>query len=273
MKSRIGNVASYALLLCLLALHPAPALASGSSVYLEDLTWMEIRDRIQTSSQIAIIPIGGTEQNGPQMVTGSHNMIVRYTAGAIARKLGNAMVAPVIAYAPVGRIEPPEGNMLFAGTLSVSEQTFAALLEDAASSLKAHGFRLICFIGDSSGSQYAQQQVADRLSSRWREEGVRVLQVSDYYAHNGQIKWTGTLGIKSQNPGVHAGMIETSELMAVDPLAVRQGLRGVRSERDYRATGAMGDSTLASAAYGKRFLGLKVNAAVKQIQDAAFGSK
>lgn len=257
--------------ICILALGIPNAHAHGSSVYIEEMTWTEVRDRIAAGSTIAIVPTGGTNQNGPHMITGKNNFIVHYTSGEIAKRLGNALVAPVIAYVPAGRIEPPEGHMQFPGTLSVSGQTFAALLEDAARSLKAHGFRLICFVGDNGGSQSIQQQVADRLSLDWESSGVRVIQVSDYYARNGQEKFVQSVGLKVPHPTVHAGFVDTSELMAVDTLGVRKDKLAARSEHDYKTTGAMGDSTQASSAYGRRLLSLKVGAAVKQIEDAAVG--
>src|SRR5690349_13091399 len=116
---------------------PLAAYAGGAnSVYMEDMTWMEIKSRLQGGATTVIVPIGGVEQNGPQMVTGKHNIIVRFTAGEIAKQLGNAMVATVIPYAPDGRIDPPEGHMQFAGTISLSDATLAAVLEDVAASLK-----------------------------------------------------------------------------------------------------------------------------------------
>lgn len=240
--------------------------ARADSVYTEDMTWMEIRDKMQAGYTTIIVPTGGTEQNGPQMVVGKHNIIVRHTAGEIARKLGNALVAPVIAYVPEGRINPPEGHMQFPGTISVSDDAFEALLEDTARSLKQHGFKTICFIGDHGGSQKVQQEVAEDLSDDWEDDGVRVIQVSDYYANNGQEAWTKTLGLGIDDPGAHAGIMDTSEAMALDKNAVRKALRGKRTKGDYQATGAMGDSSHASVEYGKQYLALKVNAAVRQIE-------
>lgn len=255
-----SGIALFSLLLWL----PLPAQAA--SVYMEEMTWPEIKTQMENGATTAIIPTGGTEQNGPHMVVGKHNIIVRYTAGEIAKKLGDALVAPVISTVPEGRIEPPEGHMQFPGTLSVSEKTFRLLLEDTARSLKQHGFKKICFIGDHGGSQAMQQNVADDLSDEWEDEGVRVINVSDYYANNGQEAWTKTLGLDIADPGAHAGIMDTSEVMALDKNGVRASLRGAHSEADYKTTGALGDSTHASAEYGKQYLALKVNAAVKQIR-------
>jgi len=250
--------------------HPVilSAHAASPSVFIENMTWMEVQERIKSGATTAIVPTGGTGQEGPQMVTGKHDIVARYAAGEIAKKLGDALVTPVMPFVPEGRIHPPEGHMQFAGTLSLSGQTFAAVLEDVARSLKQHGFKRICFIGDHGGAQPIQQQVADKLNDEWESKGVQVIQVSDYYFRNGQEAWNDSMGIKVKSPGVHGGHIETSELMAIDPAGVRDSLRAVRSERDYKTTGAMGDSSQASASYGRKYLSLKIQAAVKQIQHA-----
>ena len=65
------------------------------SVFLEELTWTEVRDAIDGGTTTIIIPTAGTEQNGPHMVLGKHKFIVNYASARIARELGNALVAPV----------------------------------------------------------------------------------------------------------------------------------------------------------------------------------
>src|SRR4051812_44646576 len=120
---------------------PYAAWAAPQSFYLEDLTWPEVKARMAGGTDTIIIPSGGTEQNGPHIVIGKHNLIVRYTSGQIARQLGNALAAPVIAYVPEGRISPPEGHMMFPGTISLRDEGFALILEDAARSFRQHGFK------------------------------------------------------------------------------------------------------------------------------------
>lgn len=243
--------------------------AHAQSVYIEELTSPEIRKLIDSGTTTVIIPTGGSEQNGPHMVIGKHNIIVHYTAGEIAKKLGNALVAPTIAYVPEGSIEPPEGHMQFAGTISVREETYAALLEDAAASLKQHGFKLICFLGDSGGNQAVQKRLAEELTGKWKEQGVRVLQVSDYYDNiNGQDAWVESLKLPLKTPNEHAGFEDTSELMAIDENAVRKNFLGDHSHDQPPINGFSGDSTLASSKYGSYLLNLKITAAVKQIQHA-----
>lgn len=132
---------------CLFVFLFLPFQALAAQVYTEDMTWQEIASAVKGGATTIIIPTGGTEQNGPHMVTGKHNYILKHTSGKIAEKLGNALAAPVLAYVPEGNISPPEGHMRFPGTISLREETFEAVLEDAARSFKQHGFRLICFVG------------------------------------------------------------------------------------------------------------------------------
>ena len=112
------------------------------SIVLEDLTWTELRDAIGAGKTTIIIPIGGTEQSGPAMALGKHNRRVKLLSERIAVALGNALVAPVIAYVPEGSISPPSGHMRFPGTISVPVGAFETILEYAARSFKLHGYEI-----------------------------------------------------------------------------------------------------------------------------------
>src|SRR5688572_10309737 len=125
--------------LCLAAtVQVAQAQQLPAPVHLEELTWTELRDRVKSGATTVIVPIGGTEQNGPAMVLGKHNVRVKVLAGRIAAGLGEALVAPVLAYVPEGAIDPPTAHMRFAGTLSIPEAAFESTLEHAARSLRQH---------------------------------------------------------------------------------------------------------------------------------------
>jgi sterol desaturase/sphingolipid hydroxylase (fatty acid hydroxylase superfamily)/creatinine amidohydrolase/Fe(II)-dependent formamide hydrolase-like protein len=240
--------------------------ASGmKSVFLENLTWVEVRALLEKGTTVAIVPTGGTEQNGYHVILGKHNYIVRHTAGEIARRLGNALVTPVIAYVPEGDIAPPSGHMRYAGTLSLPEAVFESLLEHTARSLRAHGFKVICLLGDSGGNQRSQQRVAQRLNRQWRSSGVRVLHVGDYYFKNGQIDWLKNDGETAASIGTHAGIRDTSELLYVYP----EGVRGswLHSSPSFASTGADGDPAKASTARGESLVNLKINAAVREIRE------
>lgn len=245
--------------------------AFATSILMEDMTWPEIAQAIKDSYTTVIIPTGGTEQNGPHIVLGKHNFVLYTTAPAIAGKLGHTLVAPVMQYVPEGNITPPTGHMQFPGTLSLRPETFAAMLEDTARSLKQHGFKLICFVGEHGASQPIQAKVAEKLSNEWKSDGVKVLQVSDYYdKNNGQIAW-----LKQANPKIeehdieaHGGLADTSEMLAAHAEGVRESLRSNYKLDDFTKLGVDGSSADASADMGKKFLDLKIEAAVKQIEKA-----
>ncbi|MBV6644784.1 MAG: hypothetical protein KI790_05015, partial [Cyclobacteriaceae bacterium] len=67
---------------------PIPAL---EKVFMEDLTWMEVRDAMKSGKTTAIIATGGLEMNGPYLVTGKHNIVCRVLSERLARALGNAL--------------------------------------------------------------------------------------------------------------------------------------------------------------------------------------
>src|ERR1700684_2478467 len=115
-------------LVALLAAASSAAALPPASVFIDELTWTELREQIAAGKTTIIVPIGGTEQNGPHMVLGKHNVRVKFLSEKIALALGNALVAPVIAYVPEGSIEPPTGHMRFVGTITVPDDVFESVL-------------------------------------------------------------------------------------------------------------------------------------------------
>lgn len=198
---------------------------AGTSLWIEAMTWLEVRDALRAGRTTVIVPTGGIEQNGPYLVTGKHNVILRATADAIAKKLGNALVAPIVPFVPEGSIDPPSGAMRFPGTISVSSQTFKSLLTDIAGSLRTHGFREIIFIGDSGGNQDGMKEVAEDLSARWASSGTRVHFIPEYYDWVGRQKWLQERGINEVDEGIHDEFSADAIMMLVDPATVRMEQR------------------------------------------------
>lgn len=209
-----------ALLLILCTLCSAPAQAT---VFLEDLTWTELRDVIANGSTTILIPIGGTEQNGPHMALGKHNTRVKFLAEKIALKLGKALIAPVIAYVPEGEIDPPTQHMKFPGTITIPDATFNQLLESAAKSFKHAGFKTIVFIGDHGSYQSNETSVAAKLNKQWKSTGVRAFAAVEYYTL-GQGAYAEALfknGHPKNDIGTHAALADTSLELATNPNMVR----------------------------------------------------
>ncbi|OWK34506.1 creatininase family protein [Fimbriiglobus ruber] len=192
------------------------------TVFVEEMTWMEVRDALAAGKTTVIVPTGGVEQNGPFVVTGKHNYIIRATAEAIARKLGNTLVAPVVAFVPEGNLEPPSGHMKYPGTISLTEDTYERLLTDICLSFRAHGFREIVLIGDSGDNQHGMQVVADRLNAKWgAADRTRVRFIPEYYNYDEVDAWLEKNGVRQMDEGLHDDFAISAMLAAVDPNLVR----------------------------------------------------
>ena len=232
--------------------------------YLEAMTWTEIRDAIAGGKKVAIIPTGGTEQNGPHMVLGKHNYIVTFAAGQIANRLGNALVAPTVQYVPEGDYTRP-GFGDKPGVISLPSPAYDRLLDAAVRSLKVHGFTDILLIGDSGGNQAGLTNVANALNAEWAGTGVRVYALVDYY-QKGRIAIRDylqkTYGWDAAMVGSHAGTSDTSQLLYIFSEGIRMDKRALNGGGP--DMGVTGDPTKATAAIGKIAIDQKVGFALEQ---------
>jgi creatinine amidohydrolase len=242
-----------------------PAARAESSVYLEELAWTDVRDATQSGRTTVIVPVGATEQNGPHMALGKHNVRVRVLAGRIAAALGNALVAPVIAYVPEGPIAPPSGHMRFPGTISIPEDVFEKTLESAARGFRLHGFKDVVFIGDHGGYQKSLRKVADALNRDWAKTSARAHAIPEYYdAAETFSQGLKEKGFKPEEIGTHAGLADTALALAADPALVRSD----RLQRSTKTDGVSGDPRRATADLGKPGLDLIVERSVEAIRKA-----
>jgi creatinine amidohydrolase/Fe(II)-dependent formamide hydrolase-like protein len=197
-------------------------MAGINSVWLEDLTWMEIRDALADGTTTVIVSTGGIEQNGPYLAMGKHNTILTGACEGIARKLGNALCAPIIKLVPEGNIEVPSGHMRYPGTISVREETFQAMLTDVVMSLAAHGFTDIVLIGDSGGNQNGMRAVAEAMNARWSD--TRAHYIPEYYQSYTDVFGfiEEELGVKEpMSEGMHDDIVVTTQMMTQDLESVR----------------------------------------------------
>ena len=214
------QILAFALLLLLAQLACAQPL---HTVQLQDLTWTELRARIQSGSTTIIIPIGGTEQSGPYIALGKHNARVAWLSQKIAEQLGNALVAPVVAYVPEGSYAPPTSHMRFPGTITIPPAVFEKLLVSAANSFAVHGFRNIVFLGDHGGYQSDLQRVVAELNKSWAHTHARAFVPLAYYqtSSTGYAQILRQHGFRDDEIGTHAGLADTSLQLAVAPQMVR----------------------------------------------------
>nr|WP_230975594.1 creatininase family protein [Acetobacter garciniae] len=258
--------------MALCAAHGARAQSScpaEQSVVFERLSWTEIQQDIGCGFTTIIIPVGGTEQSGPYIAVGKHNVRAGALAERIAQKAGRTLVAPVVAYVPEGSTSPRTSHMRFAGTISIPTDVFEKMLSSAAESFRVQGFRLVVLLGDHGGYQAALRKVADTLNPAWRKTGARVLYVPEYYevVPHQYADWLRQKGYGA-DVGKHADLSDTSLMLAVDPGMVReQALR--QAPPPTPAQGIYGgDPRPATPALGRPGLDMQVRAALTAIEQA-----
>ena len=253
-----------------------------SKVDFEMMTWVEVKNALAAGKTTALVYNGGTEQRGPQNVNGGHTLMAKATVIAIAEKLGNAIAAPVLAYSP------NRASATLPGTIGLSNETFAKINEEIAEQLIITGFKNVVLMGDHGGGQQQLGEVAKALSAKYADKGVRVVFCDEVYAKaNGDFdKWLADNGYPASS---HAGIPDTSEMLylggdkgwvrkdlvatavgdPVPPPGARGGGRG-RGQQDPNApprinNGITGDARRSTAELGKKIFDMKVDYAVRQI--------
>src|SRR5262249_39007113 len=153
---------------------------------LQLLTWPAV-ERYLTRSQSIIVPIGSTEQHGPNGLIGTDALC----AEAVAKGVGEAVEALVAPTIPVGMAQH---HMAFPGSMTLLPSTLIAVIKDWVLSLARHGFRRFYFInghgGDISPIQaafseiYAASSLDEagnraplqcRLRNWWQADGITTL--------------------------------------------------------------------------------------------------
>jgi creatinine amidohydrolase len=260
------------------AQRPADAPATGpggkppDTVFIEELTWAEVRDLVAAGTTSVIIGTAGTEQKGPHMADGEHKFVMEHAADKIARAMGKTLVAPIVTYVPEGGWDPPTGHMRYPGTITLPEDRFTELLVLAGRSLKSFGIKKVYFLGESGGNRNGMRAAATQLNELWKGEATAYW-VDDYYtkSHADQNKWiTANMKIPADQIGGHANLLDTSELLFVAPKHVRKDrLTG----NDYPGNGVSGDPAKSSAEIGKTFLQIKIDNTLAQIKRMEGGSE
>ena len=263
-----------------LALVGATAYAQSkeSPVDFEMMTAQEVKAAIDAGKTTAIVYNGGTEYRGPQNVNGGHTLIARETAHKIAVKLGNAIVAPVMPFS----VNHQPDKML-PGTIGITGELFAAINERVAEEMIGIGFKNVVLMGDHGGGQKELSELATKLDAKYSPQGVRVVFCDQVYAgtkeHPGAQptfeKWLADNGYPS---GGHGGISDTSEMIYLgqdkgwvrtDKLSNAVG--DPVGKRDPNAprvhNGITGDARRSTAELGKKFIDMKVDYAVREINE------
>src|SRR5262245_4189329 len=247
---------------------PIPA---RDTVFMEDMTWMEIRDAMRAGKDTAIVATGGIEQNGPYLVADKHNVVLRATTEAIARKFGDALVAPIVPFVPEGDIDPPTEHMKYPSTISVTEDTYRALLAEICACLRTHGFKRIVLIGDSGGNQKGMEAVAADLNTKWSGGNTKIYYIKEYYDYAGVMRWLETQGITQTLEGLHDDFAITAQMVAVDPNSVRAEER--IKAGNFRINGVDLAPVEKTAAWGRKIADYRAEVTIEALRRAMGASK
>ncbi len=251
----------------------APTTASGEPlVEFGMMTWPEVRDALAAGKTTALFYTGGTEQRGPQNVNGGHNLMGVPTVKAIALKLGNAIAMPVLPYTP------NRASADLPGTIGLTPEILAAVLERISEQAIVTGFKNVVLMGDHGGGQpNVYKDVAEKLDAKYAAQGIHVFYCDDVYAkaNDDFAAWFKAEGYPT---GLHGALPDTSEMLFLgdgtwvrkDLIKTAVGDPGPGEETDPKAprvnNGIVGDGRRSSAELGERLFNMKVDYAVKQIR-------
>jgi creatinine amidohydrolase len=154
------------------------------------------------------------EDNGPYITVSQHNLIVHAMCDSIARKLGNALCAPIMGMSP-GVPERSKNP----GSVVLSQETFKAVAANIATSLKTEGFLNIMFMVDHGADAAPMQAAAKELSEKW---GGSIYYVPEYYDYNEVEKFEhDVLKVTEKREGFHDDYYTASISVAIDPVEAR----------------------------------------------------
>ena len=231
-------------------------------VQMEQMTWTEIRALLDKGVRTVIIPTGSMEQHGYHLSENTDSVLGEHIAAAVARALGDALVAPVL------RPGLSEHHMAMAGTLTLRPETFRMLLEDYIDSYSRHGFNTIIIIAFHGGNVQPTAELLQPL--RQRRPGVRLFNIPEVPTPDMLRQEMAALGLPDGVNGGHADDRETSEMLYIEPRLVQmdkaaagftdrltddrlhslfaQGITALT------AVGSVGDPRLACAERGERYV-------------------
>ena len=243
-------------------------------VEFELMTWPEVKQALAEGHTTALFYTGGTEQRGPQNANGGHNLIARATVKGIALKLGNAIAMPVLPYTP------NNASAALPGTIGITNEILAAILERVSEQAITTGFKNVILMGDHGGGQpsvYAE--VARKLNEKYSPKGIHVYYSDEVYSKR-QADFDKWLDAQGYPRSSHAGIPDTSEMLYLggdtwvrteliktalgDPMPIPGQPRDPNAPR--LNNGITGDGRRASAEIGKRVQDMKIEYAVRQIR-------
>lgn len=250
-----------------LAQNPAP-------VRLELMTYPEIYSAIHEQGKTTVLIFnGGTEQRGPHAVLGGHTFIAGGLADGIARKLGNAPVAPIVPFSPTDSFVKPQ----WPGTISVSTDVYVKTNEAIVASMVVAGFRNIVILAEHGGGEKQLEELAHVLDAKYGAQGTHVFYCGATLT-KGRDDFNALLKQRNLPISVHGGIPDTSELMYLggdnyvrkDKIVAGDPVPAPGQKRDPNVplvnNGIQGDPRGSTPELGKLDLDIKIADGVEEIQ-------
>jgi creatinine amidohydrolase len=236
------------------------------TVWIADMTQLEIRDSLAAGKTTALLFVGGMEDNGPYITVSQHNDISRAMCDKIARKLGNALCAPVVGMAP-GNPETSKNP----GSIQLSQETFKGVLTDTAISLKTEGFKSVMLMVDHGADQNPTVAVSKVLSDKWVGSGATIYYIPEYYDYNEvQTFEHDVLKVQEKRDGYHDDYYVAAISVAIDPNQARMPERIKANKTTINGV----DLAVPKAVEdGKKIMDFRADAAVTAIQKLTAAQK
>lgn len=230
-----------------------------AAVELDQMTWPEVRAEQERGRNTVVVAFGATEQHGRHLPLATDALLGDRLARLVAERL-DAFLAPTV------RVGCSDHHLEFPGTLSISEQTFHAVVCDLVRSLARGGFARVVLLPTHGGNF---RPLAAALEALGTVQDIEISALTDLSALFA-IAQLGAeeYGVPLGEGGIHAGERETSMLMAIRPDLVHLELGEPGYTGDTQAAlgaifgagvhtvaenGVIGDPTRACAEHGRRY--------------------
>jgi creatinine amidohydrolase len=173
-------------------------------LFLDRMTWLDIAEQIKGGRDTVVVPFGSTEQHGRHLPLGTDSVIGDELGRGLAERL-NAFLAPTV------RLGCSEHHLAFAGTISLTEETFRNIVTDVVGSLCKHGFRKIILLPTHGGNFAPLKQALAQIGPI---EGVRIIGFTNLEGLlTTAFRSSAKFGVSPVKSGAHSGEWETSVML------------------------------------------------------------
>jgi creatinine amidohydrolase len=246
------------------------------SIYLEELTWPDVKAAMQEGFDTVVFAIGATEQHGPHLPLACDTLIGGTLSELVAQRLERALIAPTV------RVGCSQHHMAFPGTMSIEPAELQAVLLDYIKTIFHHGFKRVVMIPSHGGNFATVAETARVAREKWADR--QVVAYTDLNQLLGAaFEAAAKFGVSPGEAGIHAGEFETSILLSTHPNLVNMN----RAEKGYTgeftsiipdllahgiarvsANGILGDARPSDGSRGKSYLSAWVDLIMAEIAQA-----